>query len=55
MCIRDRYTDKPYVAVNGNVPYFTESELTDQSYEYYSDLDALGDVYKRQRLGGERI
>jgi len=35
-------TDKPYVAVNGNVPYFTESELTDQSYEYYSDLDALG-------------
>ena len=36
------YTDKPYVAVNGNVPYFTEGELTDQSYEYYSDLDALG-------------
>lgn len=36
------YTDKPYVAVNGNVPYFTESELTDQSYEYYSNLDALG-------------
>lgn len=36
------YTDKPYIAVNGNVPYFTESELTDQSYEYYSDLDALG-------------
>lgn len=36
------FTDKPYVAVNGNVPYFTESELTDQSYEYYSDLDALG-------------
>lgn len=36
------FTDKPYVAVNGNVPYFTESELMDQSYEYYSDLDALG-------------
>ena len=36
------YTDKPYVAVNGNVPFFTESELTDHSYEYYSDLDALG-------------
>lgn len=36
------YADKPYVAVNGNVPYFTESELTDQSYEYYSNLDALG-------------
>lgn len=36
------YTDKPYVAVNGNAPYFTESELMDQSYEYYSDLDSLG-------------
>ena len=36
------YTDKPYVAVNGNAPYFTESELTDQSYEYYSELDSLG-------------
>ena len=25
------YTDSPYVAVNGNVPYFTEDDLTDVS------------------------
>ena len=36
------YTDSPYVAVNGNVPYFSESDLTDVSFESYSDLDALG-------------
>ena len=30
------------VAVNGNVPYFLESDLTDVSFESYSDLDALG-------------
>lgn len=36
------YTDKPYVAVNGNVPYFSAAELTTQSFETYSDLDSLG-------------
>lgn len=36
------YTGSPYVAVNGNVPYFTEDELTDVSFESYSDLDSLG-------------
>ena len=36
------YTDSPYVAVNGNVPYFTEDDLTDVSFESYSDLDSLG-------------
>ena len=36
------YTDSPYVAVNGNVPYFTEDDLTDVSFERYSDLDSLG-------------
>lgn len=36
------YSGSPYVAVNGNVPYFSESDLTDVSFESYSDLDALG-------------
>lgn len=31
-----------YVAVNGNVPYFTDADLTDVSFESYSDLDSLG-------------
>lgn len=36
------YSGESYVAVNGNVPYFTDSELTSESYESYSDLDSLG-------------
>ena len=36
------YDGQPYVAVNGNVPFFEDSELTAMSFEEYSDLDALG-------------
>lgn len=36
------YSGEPYVAINDNVPGFTEDELTTSSYEYYSDLDGLG-------------
>lgn len=36
------YSGMPYVVINNNEPDFTEEELTDQSYENYSDLDALG-------------
>lgn len=38
------YTDKNYVAINGNVPYFTEDEITSDYFESYSDLDKLGRV-----------
>jgi len=37
-----QYDGQPYVIVNNNVPYFSEEDLTDQSYEFYSDLDELG-------------
>ena len=30
-----------YVAINGNIPYFTSSELTTTSFELYSALDSL--------------
>lgn len=36
------YSGTPYVVIDNNEPDFTEDELTDQSYESYSDLDALG-------------
>ena len=36
------YSGKAYTSVNGNVPYFTASELTTLSFETYSDLDSLG-------------
>ncbi len=31
-----------FVAINNNKPEFTESELVNESYEYYSALDSLG-------------
>lgn len=38
------YSGTPYAAVNGNVPFFTEADLTEAaaSYEQYSALDSLG-------------
>ncbi len=36
------FSGKPYVAINNNVPSFSDSDLTTKSYEYYSDLDSLG-------------
>ena len=37
-----KFDDKPYVEINGNVPYFTQSELTTKSYESYGELDKYG-------------
>ena len=36
------YSGEPYAVVNGNIPYFTDSDMTSESFEYYSDLDELG-------------
>ena len=36
------YSGTPYTEVNGNQPYFTEEELTTQSFETYSELGSLG-------------
>lgn len=36
------YAGTPYTEVNGNQPYFTEADLTTQSFETYSELDSLG-------------
>lgn len=36
------YSGEPYVTVNDNVPQFLETDLSTDSYEYYSDLDSLG-------------
>ena len=35
------YTDKAYVAVNGNEPFFTEDEKTTVAFEFYGELDSL--------------
>ena len=36
------YTDKIYVELNNNIPYFEENEYTTESFEKYSQLDELG-------------
>ncbi len=36
------YAGSPYAEINGNVPDFREEDLTAESFESYSDLDALG-------------
>lgn len=36
------YEGVPYVAINGNEPEFSDSELQEKSYEEYSSLDGLG-------------
>lgn len=36
------FSGSPYVIINDNQPYFTQSEMTSTSYEYYSPLDSLG-------------
>lgn len=48
-CSKDVPIEKPvkeqtkaYTVLNENVPEFSDSELTDQSFEMYSELDSLG-------------
>jgi DNA-entry nuclease len=36
------YSGSPFAHVNGGVPSFTESEITTDSYEFYSELDGFG-------------
>lgn len=36
------YTDSPYIVINNNQPFFSDSELTTENFERYSPLDSLG-------------
>ena len=36
------YSGEPYVTIHDNVPFFSEEELTTDSFETYSELDDLG-------------
>ncbi len=36
------FSNMPYVEINNNIPFFDSSELTNEAYEKYSDLDELG-------------
>lgn len=37
-----KYSGKAYVIINNNVPFFSEEDLTTNSYETYSELDNQG-------------
>lgn len=37
-----KYSGEPYVEINKGVPYFTEDDMTTESFESYSELDKLG-------------
>lgn len=36
------YTDRIYIPINNNIPFFTKEEYVTQSFENYSELDSLG-------------
>lgn len=36
------YSGSPFAVVNNNMPFFSEADLTTDSFEFYSELDDLG-------------
>ena len=36
------YSGEPYIAINGNIPFFEQSEITATAFESFSELDPLG-------------
>ena len=40
--VTDERYNQTYFTINENIPEFRESEITDQSFEYYGELDPLG-------------
>lgn len=36
------YAGEPYTEINGNIPFFADDEITNQSFETFSSLDVLG-------------
>lgn len=36
------FEGEPYIVVNGNVPFFTEVDMTTEPFELFSELDDLG-------------
>ena len=49
------YSGQPYVAVNGNQPFFTQEDFTECSYETYAPLDGLGRCGPAEACVGEDL
>ena len=37
-----QYSDEPYVAIDNNIPSFSEEDHSTKAFENYSELDSLG-------------
>ena len=40
--VEEFQADTPWIVLNGNIPEFTEADLTTEAFEIYSELDSLG-------------
>lgn len=40
--VEEFQADTPWIILNGNIPDFTESDMTTEAFETYSELDSLG-------------
>ena len=49
------YDGNSYVVIDDNEPSFTEAEITDEAYEYYSELDELGRCGVAEACIGEEL
>ena len=49
------YSGQPYVAINGNQPFFTQEDFTECSYETYAPLDGLGRCGPAEACVGEDL
>ncbi len=47
------FNGKPYVVINGNIPFFKESDLTLTPLEFYGELDYLGRCTSAKALVGK--
>lgn len=42
MVVIPEYSGTPIIVINGNIPFFSENDLTTESFENYAPLDELG-------------
>lgn len=49
------YSGEPYVEINGNEPDFDKDQITDESFEEYSEQDSLGRCQEAEASIGEDL
>lgn len=49
------YSGEPYIEINGNEPDFDQDQITDKSFEEYSQLDSLGRCQEAEASIGEDL